>query len=100
MGGWLIRTLQCGTDISEDKESAEVVEGLVAVQDYQLRLCMQCSKGKVGSNLSQLLTPPSSQISPSSPTDAMRLDTPNMDLPGKIREIVSYVQRLPHQDKW
>lgn len=92
--------LQCGTDISEDRESTEDVEGLVAVQDYQLRLCMQCSKGKVALTPSQLLTPPSSQISPSSPTETMTLDTPKMDLPGKIREIVSYVQRLPPQDKW
>jgi SNF2 family DNA or RNA helicase len=86
--------LICGTDISEEQESSNYAGTLVAAQKDQLRLCIACAQNGIVTPAPQLPTPPSSQ------DDIMQLNDSGKELPSKIKAIVSYVQKIPLEDKW
>lgn len=86
--------LTCGTDISEEHESAAYAGSRVEVQDEQLRLCTQCVQKQHLIAPLQLLTPPSSQ------SDTLQLEDPVEELPSKIQGVISYVSDIPTGDKW
>jgi hypothetical protein len=86
--------LICGTDISEEQESSNYAGALVATQKDQLRLCIICAQNGIVTPAPQLPTPTSSQ------DDITQLNDSGKELPSKIKAIVSYVQKIPLEDKW